>query len=158
MTIDALGFVRQYGVVLESAKRPAPNLAEAITGASIRGGWWKHPQSKDIFRATRLVREIVATFLFAASSPAKLLMSMPACGLRSFVWASILGKRPWPPFAKSTALQDSTELRPCRFPGGFRQTSAMPPRSYPKKKQQHNWADGLHRSYSGVLRAPWHEC
>ena len=134
-----------------------PNLVEAITGASIRGGWWKHPQSKDIFRATRLVRDS-RHVLVCASSPAKLLMSMPACGLRSFVWASILGKSPGPPLAKSTALQDGTELRPCRFPGGFRQTSAMPRRSYPKKKQQHNWADGLHRSYSGVLCAPWHEC
>jgi len=56
MSIDAIGFVRQHGVVLESAKGPIPNLAEAVARTPIRGNWWKHPDSKMIFRATRLVR------------------------------------------------------------------------------------------------------
>jgi hypothetical protein len=57
MSIDALAFVRQHGVVLESAKGPVPNLAEAVAGVPIRGNWWAHPKSTAIFRATRLVRE-----------------------------------------------------------------------------------------------------
>ena len=56
MITDPIRFVRRYGIVLESAKGPIPNLAEAIAGAPIRGSWWKHPASKRIFRAMRFVR------------------------------------------------------------------------------------------------------
>jgi len=56
MSVDAIDFVRQHGVVLESAKGPVPNLAEAVAGTPIRGNWWNHPDRKNIFRATRLAR------------------------------------------------------------------------------------------------------
>jgi hypothetical protein len=56
MNIDALSFVRQHGIVLESGKGPIPNLAEAVAGTPIRGSWWSHPDGKKIFRATRVVR------------------------------------------------------------------------------------------------------
>jgi hypothetical protein len=46
----ALDFVREHGVVLASAKGPAPRLTEAILGAPIKGSWWAHPQSRRIFR------------------------------------------------------------------------------------------------------------
>ena len=54
---DALAFVRKHGVVLESGRGPAPSLAEAIAGEPIAGSWWKHPQGRAIFRATRAVRD-----------------------------------------------------------------------------------------------------
>lgn len=57
MSVDAVDFVRQHGVVLESAKGPVPNLAKAVAGTPIRGNWWKHPDGKKIFRATRLARD-----------------------------------------------------------------------------------------------------
>jgi hypothetical protein len=57
MMVDAIDFVRQHGVVLESAKGPIPNLAEAVANSPIRGNWWSHADGKKIFRATRLVRE-----------------------------------------------------------------------------------------------------
>lgn len=57
MSVDAVDFVRQHGVVLESARGPVPNLAEAVAGAPIRGNWWTHPDGKRIFRATRLARD-----------------------------------------------------------------------------------------------------
>lgn len=57
MAIDPISFVRQHGVVLESAKGHVPNLADAVVGGAIRGSWWKHPEAKNIFRATRLVRD-----------------------------------------------------------------------------------------------------
>jgi hypothetical protein len=57
MSVDAIRFVRQHGVVLESAKGPVPNLAEAIAGAPIRGSWWTHPDGRKIFQATRRVRD-----------------------------------------------------------------------------------------------------
>ena len=56
MSIDALAFIRRHGVVLESAKGPVPNLADAVAGTPIRGSWWKHRDSKKIFQATRKVR------------------------------------------------------------------------------------------------------
>lgn len=45
----ALAFVREHGVVLVSAKGPAPALADAIAGEPIKGSWWGHPQGKRIF-------------------------------------------------------------------------------------------------------------
>lgn len=56
-TRQALAFVRQHGVVLESAQGPVPSLAEAIAGAPIRGSWWAHPRSHLIFEITRAVRD-----------------------------------------------------------------------------------------------------
>ena len=56
MAIDPISFVRRHGVVLESAKGHVPNLADAVAGVAVRGSWWKHPEAKNIFRATRLVR------------------------------------------------------------------------------------------------------
>jgi hypothetical protein len=53
---NALAFVEQHGVVLESAVGPVSNLAEAIAGQSIRGSWWGHAQGHEIFAATRAVR------------------------------------------------------------------------------------------------------
>ena len=47
---EALSFVREHGVVLASAKGPAPRLAEAIAGEPIKGSWWAHPQGHHIFR------------------------------------------------------------------------------------------------------------
>ena len=54
---QALAFVRKHGLVLESARGAVPSLAEAIAGEPIRGSWWSHPRSHDIFEATRAIRE-----------------------------------------------------------------------------------------------------
>jgi hypothetical protein len=53
---DALEFVHTHGVVLESGSGPVPSLAQAIAGAPIRGSWWAHPRSHEIFVLTRAVR------------------------------------------------------------------------------------------------------
>jgi hypothetical protein len=45
----ALAFVRQHGIVLVSAKGPAPRLTEAIAGEPIQGSWWGHSKSHQIF-------------------------------------------------------------------------------------------------------------
>jgi len=49
--LDPVEFVARHGVVLASGKGRVPNLAEAIAGEPIRGGWWGHPKGRDIFRA-----------------------------------------------------------------------------------------------------------
>jgi hypothetical protein len=45
----ALAFVRRHGIVLVSAKGPAPRLTEAIAGEPIKGSWWAHGKSHQIF-------------------------------------------------------------------------------------------------------------
>ena len=56
---QALEFIARHGVVCESARRgDIPSLAEAIAGATIRGNWWSHPKSRDIFAITRAVRDM----------------------------------------------------------------------------------------------------
>ncbi len=58
MTIaEALEFVHRHGVALESASGPVPSLAEAIAGGPIRGNWWRHAKSHEIFVLTRAVRD-----------------------------------------------------------------------------------------------------
>jgi hypothetical protein len=45
----AMAFVRRHGIVLVSAKGPAPRLTEAIAGEPIKGSWWSHAKSHQIF-------------------------------------------------------------------------------------------------------------
>jgi hypothetical protein len=54
---QALAFVRKHGVVLEAARGPVPSLADAIAGEAVRGSWWSHPRSQEIFQITRVVRD-----------------------------------------------------------------------------------------------------
>ena len=64
--IDPLEWVREQGVVLQSARGPVPNLAERIAGEPIRGSWWGHPAGHEIFSALgRLLAspDVVATRL-----------------------------------------------------------------------------------------------
>ena len=53
----AIGFVRRHGVVLMSARGPAPTLADTIAGEPIRGSWWSHPKSHLIFRLCGAVQD-----------------------------------------------------------------------------------------------------
>jgi hypothetical protein len=54
---DALTFVREHGIVLASAKGPAPRLTELITGEPIKGSWWAHPKSHQIFAIFQAISE-----------------------------------------------------------------------------------------------------
>jgi hypothetical protein len=51
----ALAFVRQHGIVLVSAKGPAPTLTEAIAGEPITGSWWGHAKSHQIFAILQIL-------------------------------------------------------------------------------------------------------
>jgi len=56
MTSDeAMAFVKKHGVVLVSAKGPVPRLTEAIVNEPIKGSWWAHPKSHDIFAILQIV-------------------------------------------------------------------------------------------------------
>jgi len=54
---QALAFIRKHGVVLEAAHGSAPSLADVIAGEPVRGGWWSHPKSHEIFAVTRAIRD-----------------------------------------------------------------------------------------------------
>jgi hypothetical protein len=54
---QALAFIRKHGVVLESARGPVPSLAEVIVGEPVRGSWWSHPKSHEIFAVTQAIRD-----------------------------------------------------------------------------------------------------
>lgn len=58
MTTDqALAFVAKQGVVLVSAKGVVPSLAEFIAGETIKGSWWSHPKSHQIFAVLQALNE-----------------------------------------------------------------------------------------------------
>jgi hypothetical protein len=64
--VEPLDWVREQGMVLQSASGPIPNLAEYVAGEPIRGSWWGHPAGRDIFEVlTRLMAspDLVATRL-----------------------------------------------------------------------------------------------
>ena len=46
---EAMAFVREHGVVLASARGAVPRLTEAIVDEPIKGSWWAHPKSHQIF-------------------------------------------------------------------------------------------------------------
>ena len=46
---QAIAFVREHGVVLASAKGPVPRLSEFIADEPIKGSWWAHPKSHQIY-------------------------------------------------------------------------------------------------------------
>jgi hypothetical protein len=48
-TDELLALLEREGVLLESAKGPVPNVAELVVGEPIRGSWWAHPGSHEIF-------------------------------------------------------------------------------------------------------------
>ena len=54
---QALAFVKRHGVVLQAARGPVPSLAETIAGGPIRGSWWGHPKSHEIFRVAEAICE-----------------------------------------------------------------------------------------------------
>jgi hypothetical protein len=53
----AMSFVRRHGVVLVSAKGAVPRLTEAIAGEPIKGSWWAHPKSHQIFAILQQLEE-----------------------------------------------------------------------------------------------------
>lgn len=54
---EAIEFVNNHGIVLESAHGPVPNIAEVIAEEKIRGNWWGHPKAHTIFDVTRRIRD-----------------------------------------------------------------------------------------------------
>jgi hypothetical protein len=49
--MDAMALLIDNGMLLQSARGPLPNVAELVAGEPIKGSWWAHPKSRDIFAA-----------------------------------------------------------------------------------------------------------
>ena len=113
MSIDVVAFVKQHGVVLESAKGPVPSLAEAVAGTPIRRSWWNHPDGKKIFRATRLAR-----------NSERILVCRLVGGKITYV-----DKRLWPAvirLAKYFRKSDLAAIREEHSPSGAHRTRELP--------------------------------
>lgn len=54
---EAVTFVMTHGVVLEAGSGPVPSLAEVVAGGKMRGSWWAHPRSRQIYAVTRAIRD-----------------------------------------------------------------------------------------------------
>ena len=54
---QALAFIKENGVVLVSAKGPVPSLTETIAGGPIKGSWWSHPKSHQIWAILEAVTD-----------------------------------------------------------------------------------------------------
>jgi hypothetical protein len=53
---QALTWVKECGVAVESADADVPSLTEFVTGESLKGSWWGHPKGGVIFRLSRAIR------------------------------------------------------------------------------------------------------
>ena len=49
--MNAMAVLRDHGMLLQSARGPIHNGAELVAGERIKGSWWAHPKSHDIFAA-----------------------------------------------------------------------------------------------------------
>ena len=47
--MDAMGVLRDRGMLLQSARGPLANVAEVVAGEPIKGSWWGHPKGHEIF-------------------------------------------------------------------------------------------------------------
>ena len=54
---EAMAFVREKGAVLVSGKGAVPRLTEVIVGEPIKGSWWAHPKSHQIFAILQAVTD-----------------------------------------------------------------------------------------------------
>src|SRR6266850_4468735 len=54
---ETMAFVHEQGVVLVAGKGAVPRLTEVIVGEPIKGSWWAHPKSHQIFAILRVVTD-----------------------------------------------------------------------------------------------------
>ena len=49
MGVDVMAVLIEHGMLLQSAHGPIPSVAELVAGERIKGSWWAHPRSHEIF-------------------------------------------------------------------------------------------------------------
>jgi hypothetical protein len=53
---QALAWVKECGIAVESARASVPSLAQVVAGEPLRGSWWAHPKGNEIFLLSRAIR------------------------------------------------------------------------------------------------------
>jgi hypothetical protein len=91
---EAIVFVREHGIVLASARGPVPRLAEVVVGEPIKGSWWAHKKSHQIF----------AVFQKLSKSP-EILVCRLVNGKVTFVH-----RRLWPALVRAADQFESRQL------------------------------------------------
>src|SRR5688572_22466917 len=49
LAVDVMAVLIEHGMLLQSAHGPIPNVAELVAGDRIKGSWWAHQKSHEIF-------------------------------------------------------------------------------------------------------------
>jgi len=53
---QALAWVEECGIAMESARANVPNLAQLLVGEPVRGSWWANTKGNEILRLSRSIR------------------------------------------------------------------------------------------------------
>jgi hypothetical protein len=53
---QALAWVKECGIAVESARASVPSLAQVVAGEPLKGSWWAHPKGNEIFLLSRAIR------------------------------------------------------------------------------------------------------
>jgi hypothetical protein len=53
---QALVWVEECGIAMESARARVPSLAQVVVGEPLKGSWWAHPKGNEILRLSRSIR------------------------------------------------------------------------------------------------------
>ena len=91
---STLEWIREHGVVLQSARGPVPNVAQYIAGEPIPGSWWGHPAGKKIYAILNILDDspdIVSTRLINHK-------------------VTLLHRRVWPSIARASDLLGVSSL------------------------------------------------
>jgi hypothetical protein len=100
-------------MVFEAARGPLESLAERVAGEPIRGSWWSHRASHEIFAAIQTVREsqaVVATRLVNGK-------------------VTLIHRRLWPPLvriADHLPIERLAALHEVHTPSGAHRTIEVP--------------------------------
>jgi hypothetical protein len=111
--VDWVDWVREQGMVFESARGPLESLAERVAGEQIRGSWWSHPSSHEIYAAIRSVRE-------SPSVVATRLVNRKVTLVHRRLWASLVRVADQLPTERLAALHEE------HTPSGAHRTTEVP--------------------------------
>jgi hypothetical protein len=57
LVVDPMAMLVEHGMLLESARGPLPSVEEIVAGEPIRGSWWGHRQSHEIFEVINRIAD-----------------------------------------------------------------------------------------------------
>jgi hypothetical protein len=129
MIVEPLEWVREQGIVLQSARGPVPNLAEYVAGEPIRGSWWGHASGHEIFA-------VLSRVLNSPDVIATRLVNGKVTLIHRRLWPALFRvadraspRNAWLPSTRSTLPRAPTEPPRSPFPNGSLPKKS-PPRGY----------------------------